>query len=135
MKRKNITSGSPWEKKVGYSRGVIAGDIIEISGTTAVDQNGNVIGRNDPYAQTVYILDKIRIILEENGSRLEDVIRTRMYVTDISHWETIGDAHGKFFKYIKPASTMIEVKGLIDSLLLVEIEVTASIGSGNNKES
>ena len=124
MNRKNISSGSEWEDIVGYSRAVMIGDLIEISGTTAVS-NGEIVGKDNPYAQTVFILKRIKQILEENGAGMEDIIRTRMYVTDINQWEQIGKAHHEFCSEIKPAATMVEVKSLIHKDLLVEIEVTA----------
>jgi enamine deaminase RidA (YjgF/YER057c/UK114 family) len=126
-KRINISSGAKWEDIVGYSRAVRVGNIIEVAGTTAVDERGEVIGRNDPYEQTKYILQKIEKALGEAGASLKDVTRTRMFVTDISQWEEIGRAHGEFFREIKPAASMIEVKGLISPELLIEIEVTAII--------
>ncbi len=126
MERKNISSNSPWENKVGYSRAVICGDLIEVSGTTATE-NGHVMGKGDPYKQTVFILQKIQEVLENNGASLNDVIRTRIFVTQINNWEKIGKAHAEFFANIKPAATMVEVNSLIDKDLLVEIEVTARI--------
>jgi enamine deaminase RidA (YjgF/YER057c/UK114 family) len=126
-KRINISSGAKWEDIVGYSRAVRVGNIVEVAGTTAVDERGEVIGGNDPYAQTKYILQKIEKALSAAGASLNDVTRTRMFVTDISKWEEIGRAHGEFFREIKPAASMIEVKGLINPELLVEIEVTAVI--------
>ena len=125
--RINISSGAKWEDIVGYSRAVRAGNIVEVAGTTAVDERGEVVGGNDPYAQTKYILQKIEKALSEAGASLKDVTRTRMFVTDISRWEEIGRAHGEFFREIKPAASMIEVKGLINPELLIEIEVTAVI--------
>lgn len=122
--RKNISSGSPWEDVVGYSRAVRIANIIEVAGTTAMD--GDVlVGEGDVYAQTVFILQKIERALAEAGSSLTDVVRTRMFITDIKKWEEAGKAHGEFFKNIKPASTMIEVSALIDARLLIEIEATA----------
>ena len=126
-KRLNISSGAKWEDIVGYSRAVRIGNIIEVAGTTAVDESGTAIGLNDPYQQTKFILAKIEKALVSAGASLEDVARTRMFVTDISQWQEIGRAHGEFFKNIKPAASMIEVKSLIDHNLLVEIEVTAII--------
>lgn len=126
-KRINISSGAKWEDIVGYSRAVRVGNIIEVAGTTAVDERGEIVGGNDPYAQTKYILQKIEKALVDAGASLKDVTRTRMFVTDISKWEEIGRAHGEFFSEIKPAASMIEVKGLINPGLLVEIEVTAVI--------
>ena len=129
-KRINISSGAKWEDIVGYSRAVRVGNIIEIAGTTAVDERGEIVGMNDPYQQTKYILQKIEKALVEAGASLKDVTRTRMFVTDIFKWEEIGRAHGEFFREIKPAASMIEVKGLISPDLLVEIEVTAIISTG-----
>lgn len=126
-KRLNISSGAKWEDIVAYSRAVRIGNVIEVAGTTAVDENGEVVRLNDPYEQTRYALAKIEKALIQAGASMKDVVRTRMFVTDISKWEEIGRAHGEFFKEIKPAASMIEVKGLIDPELLVEIEVTAII--------
>ncbi len=124
-KRKKISSGAVWEDVVGYSRAVRDGNIIEVAGTTAVDENGNIIGINDPYIQTKFIIQKAEKALKELGCDLENVIRTRMYVTDISKWEEIGRAHGEFFGEIKPATTMVEVSKLISPEILVEIEFSA----------
>ncbi len=126
MQRKNISSGGKWEKAVGYSRAVRVGNFIEVAGTTAFFDN-EVQGKGDPYAQTMLILNKIKDTLEKAGSSLEDVVRTRIYVTDIKMWNEVGMAHGEFFRDIKPASTMLEVKSLIDPELLVEIEASAII--------
>jgi enamine deaminase RidA (YjgF/YER057c/UK114 family) len=126
MKRINISSGAKWEDIVGYSRAVKIGNIIEVAGTTSIE-NGRTVGTNDAYAQTKFILQKIEKTLNEAGATLQDVIRTRMFVTDISMWEQIGKAHGEYFRDIKPASTMVEVKSLIDPEMLIEIEVTAII--------
>ncbi len=125
VKRLNISSGAKWEDVVGYSRAVKIGNIIEVAGTTAVDERGETVGINNPYEQTKYALAKIEKALAEAGTSMKDVARTRMFVTDISKWEEIGRAHGEFFREIKPAASMIEVKGLINPELLVEIEVTA----------
>ena len=126
-KRINIASGAKWEDIVGYSRAVRIGNVVEVAGTTAVDENGQVVGLNDPYEQTRFILSKIEKALMQAGAALKDVIRTRMFVTDITQWEAIGRAHGSYFKTIKPAATMVEVKSLISPELLVEIEVTALV--------
>ena len=123
--RINISSGAKWEDIVGYSRAVRVGNIIEVAGTTAVDEQGNVVGLNNAYEQTRFILAKIEKALTAAGASFKDVLRTRMFVTDISKWEEIGRAHGEYFRVIKPAASMIEVKGLISPELLVEIEVTA----------
>ena len=126
--RLNISSGAKWEDIVGYSRAVRVGDVIEVAGTTAVDENGDVVGLNDPYEQTRFALAKIEKALSQAGASMKDVVRTRMFVTDISQWEEIGKAHGMYFKEIKPAATMVEVKSLISPELLIEIEVTAIVG-------
>lgn len=123
--RKNISSGAKWEDIVGYSRAVVLGNTIEVSGTVAVDTNNILVGKGDVYVQTKFILQKIESVLVGAGFQMSDVVRTRIYVTDISQWEDVGRAHGEFFKSIKPATAMIEVKGLISEDYLVEIEVTA----------
>lgn len=125
MARQLISSGAPWEKKVGYSRAVKVDKHIFVAGTTAADLNGNVVGTGDPYTQTKHILSIIQAALEDAGSSLKDVVRTRMFVTNVSHWEAIGKAHGEFFKDIRPASTLVEVSGLISPDMLIEIEVDA----------
>ena len=124
--RQKISSGSKWEDIVGYSRAVKVGNIIEVAGTTAMDGD-TVVGKNDVYAQTVFILQKIELVLKQLGSSLNDVVRTRMFVTNIADWQLVGNAHGEFFKTIKPVSSMIEVSSLINDDLLIEIEVTAII--------
>jgi enamine deaminase RidA (YjgF/YER057c/UK114 family) len=121
-----ISSGTEWEEKFGYSRAVRAGNIIEVAGTTAV-QDDKIVGEGDIYAQTKYIFRKIEQALMQAGGSLNDVVRTRMYTTDISKWESISKAHGEIFKDIRPASTLIEVKALIRPELLIEIEATAII--------
>ncbi|PJF41734.1 MAG: RidA family protein [Chloroflexi bacterium] len=126
--RKNISSGTPWEKAHGYSRAVRIGQTVHVSGTTASDEQGNVIGIDDPHQQTIYILEKIQRALEEAGATLEDVVRTRIFVTDISRWEEVARAHAKFFGEIRPASTLVQVSGLVSPEQLVEIEVEAFIG-------
>ncbi|MEP7237236.1 MAG: RidA family protein [Ferruginibacter sp.] len=122
--RKKISSGSPWEDIIGYSRAVRVNNIIEVAGTTAMDGD-MLIGAGDMYAQTHFIFKKIEKALVEAGATLADVVRTRMFITDISKWEDVGRAHGEFFKNIKPVATMVEVSRLIDDDLLIEIEVTA----------
>ena len=126
-KRINVSSGAKWEDIVGYSRAVRIGNVVEVAGTTSVDGEGNIIGSGDPYAQAKFILAKIEKALNDAGATMADVIRTRMYVVDITQWEQIGRAHGEVFRAIKPAATMVEVSALIQPELLVEIEVTAVI--------
>jgi enamine deaminase RidA (YjgF/YER057c/UK114 family) len=126
MKRINISSGAVWEDLVGYSRAVRIGNQVEISGTTSVEGE-TVMGEGDLYLQTIFIFQKIEKILIEAGASLNDVVRTRMYVTDISKWDEAGRAHSEFFKDIKPATSMIEVSRLIKPELLIEIEVSAII--------
>ncbi|MBK5278025.1 MAG: RidA family protein [Bacteroidia bacterium] len=122
--RKNFSSGAKWEDIVGYSRAVQIGNQLEVSGTVAVDEKG-VVGKDDFYVQTRFIIEKIKKVLDQAGYKLEHVIRTRIFVTDISQWEEVGKAHGEFFKNIKPSTSMIEISALIDPDYLVEIEVTA----------
>jgi len=126
-KRINISSGAPWEDIVGYCRAVRIGNVIEVAGTTAT-VDGQVVGKGDPYLQSKVAFEKIEAALKEAGASMADVVRTRMFVTDISQWEAYGKAHGEFFKTIKPAATMVEVKALIDPDMMVEIEVSAIIG-------
>jgi enamine deaminase RidA (YjgF/YER057c/UK114 family) len=127
MERTNYSSGAKWEDIVGYSRAVKMGNIIEVTGTVAVDENNMLVGKDDAYLQTKFIIEKIEKVLERAGASLKDVIRTRMFVTDINLWEEYGKAHGEFFKNIKPCTSMIEVKGLIAPEYLIEIEATAII--------
>lgn len=129
--RQNISSGTPWEAKVGYSRAVRVGNIVHVSGTTASDEAGNVHGIGDPYAQSVYIFKKIENALTQAGATLADVVRVRMFVTDISRWEEVGRAHGEVFANIRPVSTMVEVRALVSPEHMVEIEVEAIIGAGD----
>jgi enamine deaminase RidA (YjgF/YER057c/UK114 family) len=128
MERKQVGSGSPWEDKVGYCRAIRVGNIIEVAGTTAVDGD-KLVGKDDLYAQTKFVLEKIEKALKDLGGSLEDVVRTRSFVTDISRWQEFGRAHGEKFSNIKPVSTLVEVKALIDPELLIEIEVTAILKS------
>lgn len=123
--RTNISSGAIWEDNVGYSRAVKIGNHIEVSGTVASDENGNVVGENDAYAQTAYILQKIEKALQEAGASLNDVVRTRMFVTNIARFDEYGKAHGEAFNKIKPCTSMIEVKSLVSPEYLIEIEATA----------
>ena len=128
MTRTSISSGAKWEDIVGYSRAVKVGNVIEIAGTTAVE-NGEVFGVNNAYAQTKFILEIIEKALIEAGGSLKDVVRTRMFVTDILRWEEYGKAHGEYFRMIKPVTSMIEIKSLIDPDMLIEIEATAIIST------
>jgi len=129
MQRTNYSSGAKWEDIVGYSRAVKIGNTIEVTGTVAVDDNNMPVGKDDAYAQTKFIIQKIEAVLKRAGASLKDVVRTRMFVTDISRWEEYGKAHGEFFSSIKPCTTMVEVKGLIAPEYLIEIEASAIISS------
>ncbi len=124
-KRRNITTGAPWEDIVGYCRAVHINDTVEISGSVAIDEKGQLVGAGSPYEQARFIIQKAQRILQPLGFALTDVIRTRIYVVDISQWEEVGRAHGEFFKDIKPATSMIQVSALIGPEYLVEIEFTA----------
>ncbi|MGZ8510044.1 MAG: RidA family protein [Chitinophagaceae bacterium] len=129
MQRTNYSSGAKWEDIVGYSRAVKIGNIIEITGTVAVDENNLLVGKDNAYDQTKFIIEKIQKILLLAGSSLKDVIRTRMFVTDISRWEEYGRAHGEFFNEIKPCTSMIEISALIEPSYMIEIEATAILPS------
>ncbi len=127
QERENYSSGAKWEKVVGYSRAVKVGSRIYVTGTTATDENSSVVGIGDAYAQTVQTIKNIELALQALGANLENVVRTRMFVTDISRWEEYGRAHGEFFREIMPATTMVEVSKLIDAEMLIEIEVDAEL--------
>jgi enamine deaminase RidA (YjgF/YER057c/UK114 family) len=127
VQRHNIDTGTPWEGAVGYSRAVRMGNLVFVTGTIAADENGHIVGGDDPYAQTIAAIRKIEVALKRAGADLSDVVRTRMYVTNIDDWKHIGRAHGEFFGRIRPATTMVEVSRLIVPEALIEIEADAVV--------
>lgn len=127
MERRSVTSGTEWEPRVGYSRAVRVGDRVHVSGTTATDENGEVVGEGDPYEQTKQALSNVEQALDEVDSSVEDLVRTRMFVTDIDDWEDVGRAHSEVFEDVRPATSMVEVESLISPDLLVEVEAEAVV--------
>jgi len=133
-RRQNVRGTSPYEPVVGYSRAVRVGYHVYVAGTTATGEDGRLVGKGDPYAQAIQCFRNIERALHEAGANFRDVVRTRMYVTDISRWEAVGRAHGQIFRDIRPAATMVEVSRLVDPEMLVEIEVEAVVGEGTTQK-
>ena len=127
MQRKNFSSETLWESTIGYSRAVRIGDHVYISGTTSTDKEGNILGKGNPYIQTIQIIKNIETALQALGASLKDIVRTRIYLTDINNWEEVGKAHAEFFEEIRPACTLVEISSLINPEILVEMEVDANI--------
>ena len=133
MKRENVRGNSPYEPIVGYSRAVRVGDNVYVAGTTATGADGKIVGKGDPYAQAIQCFRNVEQALHEAGANFRDVVRTRMYVTDISRWEAVGRAHGQIFRDIRPVATMVEVSRLVDPDMLVEIEVDAVVSEATTR--
>ena len=133
-KRQNVKGNSPYEPVVGYSRAVRVGNTVHVAGTTATGEDGQIVGKDDPYAQAIRCFENVEKALHEAGANFRDVVRTRMYVTDISRWEAVGRAHGQVFRNIRPAATMVEVSRLVDPDMLVEVEVDAVVGEATTRK-
>ena len=133
MKRENVRGNSPYEPIVGYSRAVRVGNSVHVAGTTATGADGTIVGKGDPYAQAIQCFKNVEQALHEAGANFRDVVRTRMYVTDITRWEAVGRAHGQIFRDIRPVATMVEVSRLVDPEMLVEIEVDAVVGEATTR--
>jgi enamine deaminase RidA (YjgF/YER057c/UK114 family) len=133
-KRQNVKGNSPYELVVGYSRAVRVGDTVHVAGTTATGADGKIVGKGDPYAQAIQCFENVEKALHEAGANFRDVVRTRMYVTDISRWEAVGRAHGQIFRDIRPVATMVEVSRLVDPDMMVEIEVDAVVGEATTRK-